>query len=112
MIQYRSQGGIEMTLQIETPDKETLSSICKKYHIRKLAIFGSALRNDFGPDNNIDILVEFDSKHVPGFFKLIDIQDELSLLFKQPVDLRTPEDLSRYFREDVIENAEVQYAEG
>ncbi|MGY5875689.1 MAG: nucleotidyltransferase family protein [Candidatus Thorarchaeota archaeon] len=98
-----------MTIAIETPSKEALSKLCRSHHIRRLSIFGSALREDFGPESDIDILVEFELGHVPGFFGLIHIQDELSELFGHKVDLRTPMDLSRYFREKVLREAEVQY---
>ncbi|MDF1539822.1 MAG: nucleotidyltransferase family protein [Candidatus Thorarchaeota archaeon] len=100
-----------MTLQIELPEKETLARFCRKHHIRKFSTFGSALREDFGPDSDLDILVEFKSGHKPGFFLLIEIENELTNLFGRKVDLRTPEDLSRYFREDVMAQAEVYYSE-
>ena len=81
-------------------------------NIVKLALFGSVLREDFGPDSDVDVLVEFEPGHVPGFFRLFDLEMELSSLFKgRKVDLRTPEDLSRYFREDVIAEAEIHYAQ-
>ena len=79
-------------------------------HIRRLSLFGSILRDDFRPDSDVDVLVEFEPDHVPGFFGLFDLQEELSALFGRRVDLRTPEDLSRYFRDEVLARAEVQYA--
>lgn len=81
---------------------------CQHYHIRWLALFGSVLRNDFRPDSDIDILVEFEPGHTPGF-AFIDIQDKLSELFGRTVDLNTPQDLSRYFRDRVLTEAEVYY---
>jgi len=78
-----------------------------------MAFFGSVLRADFGPESDIDVLVEFESAHVPGLFDIARMERELSTLFgSRKVDLRTPEDLSRYFREDVLKEAEVQYAQG
>lgn len=89
--------------------KQPLKRFCQAHHIRRLSIFGSVLRDDFGPDSDIDVLVEFETNHVPGFFKLAEMQDELESLFGRKVDLRTPEDLSRYFRDEVLAAAEVQY---
>ncbi len=91
--------------------KERIAAFCKKHHIRKLSLFGSVLRDDFGPDSDVDVLVEFEPGHVPGFFRLVDMEDELSAIVGvRKVDLRTPEDLSRYFRQEVLSTAEVQYA--
>ena len=91
--------------------RELIETFCKRHHIRKLSVFGSALRQDFSSDSDIDILVEFHPDNTPGFFKLAGIEIELSKLIGRKVDLRTPEDLSRYFRQEVVESAEVQYAE-
>ena len=78
-----------------------------------MAFFGSVLRADFGPESDIDVLVEFEPAHVPGLFGIARMERELSTLFGgRKVDLRTAEDLSRYFREDVLKEAEVQYAQG
>jgi uncharacterized protein len=91
-------------------DRERLAEFCRKHHIRKLALFGSVLRNDFRPDSDIDVLVEFEPGHVPGFIGLAGMEFELSaLLDGRKVDMRTPEDLSRYFRDEVVAAAEVQY---
>ena len=94
---------------LKMPSKEKLADFSRHHHIRKLALFGSVLRDDFGPDSDIDILVEFIPEHIPGFFELMEMEEELSELFGKTVDLRTPRDLSRYFREEVIANAEVRY---
>jgi len=94
-------------------DKNKIADFCRRHHITKLAIFGSALREDFRADSDVDVLVDFESGHVPGFFRLFDIEQELSaLLDGRKVDLRTPEDLSRYFRDRVVALAEVQYVRG
>ena len=96
-----------------TIPKGRVEAFCKRHHIRKLSLFGSALREDFGPESDVDVLVEFEPGHVPGFFRLFDMGEELSLLLGgRKVDLRTPEDLSKYFRNEVKERAEVYYAEG
>ncbi|MCK4265832.1 MAG: nucleotidyltransferase family protein [Thermoplasmata archaeon] len=97
-------------VNVELP-KDKVVSFCKRHHIIKLAIFGSALRSDFRSDSDVDILVEFESGHTPSFFRLFDMEDELSsLIGGRKVDLRTPEDLSRYFRNQVLATAVVQYA--
>jgi len=96
--------------KIEVP-KALLQSFCRKHGIRKLSLFGSVLTDEFGPDSDIDVLVEFEPGRSPSFFKIFDMEEELSLLFNgRKVDLRTPEDLSRYFRDDVVKRAVVQYA--
>lgn len=91
--------------------KDQLADFCRKNHIRKLALFGSVLREDFRPDSDVDVLVEFEPGHVPGF-GFIRIQEELSQLFGRTVDLVTPKFLNRRIRDEVVRNAEVQYAEG
>ena len=99
-------------VQIELP-KEQIASFCRERHIRRLAIFGSALRPDFRPDSDLDLLVEFEPDHIPGLFGIARMERELSALCGgRKVDLRTPEDLSRYFRQRVVEEAEVQYVQG
>ena len=87
---------------------DVLESFCRCHYIRKLSIFGSALRSDFGPESDVDVLVEFEPGHTPGlaFFGL---QDELPELFGRKVDLNTPAFLSRYFRQDVLREAQIQY---
>ncbi|MDZ7361143.1 MAG: nucleotidyltransferase family protein [candidate division KSB1 bacterium] len=98
-------------MQISIP-KESIAAFCKRNHIRKLAIFGSILRNDFGPDSDIDVVVEFDPQHIPGYIRLAGMELELSEILGHKVDLNTPNMLSRYFREQVLAQAEVQYAQG
>ncbi len=88
--------------------KQEISEFCKRHHVRKLAVFGSALGNDFGPDSDVDMLVEFEEGHVPGF-AFFGMEEELSSLIGRKVDLTTPKFLSRYFREKVVNEAEVQY---
>ncbi len=93
--------------------KDLIEQFCRKHHIRKLSIFGSYLREDFGPESDIDFLVEFEEGHTTGFFELADMEQELSVLLGGcKVDLRTPHELSRYFRAEVMSEAAVQYAKG
>jgi hypothetical protein len=90
---------------------EKIAEFCKKNHIRKLSIFGSVLRDDFRSDSDIDFLVEFETGKVPGLIGLSRMERELSeILSGRKVDLRTPHDLSKYFRQEVLARAEVQYA--
>ena len=92
--------------------REQLAAFCQENGIKRLAVYGSALREDFGPDSDIDVLVEFDADRIPGLFGLAGMGIELSCLFSgRKVDLRTPEDLSPYFRQDVLDAAEVQYVQ-
>ena len=93
--------------------KDKIADFCKKHHIQRLAIYGSALRSDFKLESDIDVLVDFTPGHTPGFFKLIKMESELSVLFGgRKVEIRTPQDLSKYFRKKVVESAEVQYVQG
>jgi predicted nucleotidyltransferase len=96
---------------IEFP-KNRLAAFCRKHHIPKLVIFGSVLREDFSPDSDIDVLVEFEDGHVPGF-AFITIRDELSkLLVGREVDLVTPKFLNYRIRERVEKEASVSYVQG
>lgn len=97
--------------QIKIPKKK-IEEFCRKNHIRKLSFFGSFLREDFGPDSDLDILVEFEPGQIVGFLKFAGMERELTDIFNHKVDLRTPVELSRYFRQEVLESAEVQYAQG
>lgn len=94
-------------------EKAELSAFCEANGVRRLAIFGSALRDDFGQESDIDVLVEFQADRIPGLLGLAGMELELSKLFRgRRVDLRTLEDLSPYFRQEVLATAEVQYAQG
>ena len=97
-------------VRIDLP-KEKIAEFCKRNHIRKLSLFGSVLHGDFKPDSDIDFLVEFDEDHIPGLIRLAGMEIELSEILGRKVDLRTPQDLSRYFRQEVLNSAEVEYAE-
>jgi predicted nucleotidyltransferase len=92
-------------------DRAALAAFCRRHGIRRLAFFGSVLRSDFRPDSDVDVLVEFEPDHVPGFIALAGMEQEFSeLLGGRSVDMRTPHDLSRYFRDEALATAEVQYA--
>ena len=98
-----------MHLQIKI-DKDQVAAFCRKHHIRKLALYGSVLRSDFHDDSDVDVLVEFDPAHIPGLMALAEMEEELSGIIGRKADMRTPEDLSRYFRDEVVHTALVQYA--
>src|SRR5579872_4227399 len=91
-------------------DRGQIRDFCRSHHIRRLALFGSVLRSDFETDSDIDVLVEFEPGHVPGF-ALFSFESELSTLFHGQVDLNTPASLSRYFRDEVVRGAWVLYDE-
>lgn len=93
-------------------DKEVLADFCKRNHIRKLAFFGSVLRNDFREESDVDALVEFAPGFAIGLLEMAQMEMELSAILGRKADMRTPAELSRYFREETRQNAEVQYAEG
>ncbi|MCD6415481.1 MAG: nucleotidyltransferase domain-containing protein [Planctomycetes bacterium] len=92
-------------------DQHEIAGFCRRHHIRRLALFGSVLSKDFGPDSDVDVLVEFEAGHVPGLISLAGLELELSeVMDGRKVDMRTPEDLSCYFRQDVLDQAEALYA--
>ena len=88
--------------------REAITDFCRRHHICKLALFGSVLRADFRPDSDVDVLVEFEPGHIPGF-AFFAMQDELSNLLGRKVDLHTRNFLSPYFRDQVEAEAEIQY---
>lgn len=98
-----------MNENVSIPE-DKIADFCRRHHIRRLALFGSVLRDDFGPESDVDVLVEFEEGHVPGlaFFAM---EAELSEIIRRKVDLNTPGFLSRYFRDRVLAEAEVQYAD-
>ena len=94
-------------------DRERLAAFCRAHGIVKLSVFGSALRDDFRPDSDIDVLVEFSPDRIPGLFAYADMELSLPALFGgRKVDLKVAEELSRHFRQAVLNTAEVQYVEG
>jgi predicted nucleotidyltransferase len=95
-------GGMLIAPGIDA-DNEALADFCRRSGIRRLAVFGSALRDDFGPESDVDLLVEFEPGHTPGMMGVSRLQRELEALLGggRSVDLRTYGDLSRYFRDEV-----------
>ncbi len=92
--------------------RDKIADFCRRHHIRKLSLFGSVLRDDFGPDSDVDVLVEFEPGHAPGLIRLAGMEFELSeILAGRRVDMNTPQSLSRYFRSQVQSEAQVQYAQ-
>ena len=89
-------------------DSDVLAEFCRRHHIRQLSLFGSVLRDDFGPESDVDILVEFEPGHVPGL-AFFSIEEELSRLLGRKVDLNTEGFLSPYIRDEVLSEAEVHY---
>jgi hypothetical protein len=104
-----SAGARIMSLHIDF-NKEELGRFCRRRHIRRLAFFGSVLRDDFGPQSDVDALVEFEPDYKPGFMQLAAMERELSEILGRKADMRTPQELSKLFRDEVIASAEVQYA--
>ncbi|MBK7665765.1 MAG: nucleotidyltransferase family protein [Sterolibacteriaceae bacterium] len=94
-------------------EEMALARLCKQHQIRRLSLFGSQLKGSARPDSDIDLLVEFEPDARPTLFDMAQIEIELSqALGGRKVDLRTPQDLSRYFRDEVVRTAEVQYVAG
>jgi len=92
-------------------DRESVARFCRNHHIRRLSLFGSVLRDDFGPESDVDLLVEFEPGREPGLIRLSGMELEISPLFGgRKVDMRTPEDLGIRIRERVEASAEGVYA--
>jgi predicted nucleotidyltransferase len=89
-------------------DPQAVAAFCRRHHVRRLALFGSVLRDDFTPESDVDVLVEFEPGCVPGL-RFLSMEVELSTILGRKVDLHTPGFLSRYFRDKVLEEAETQY---
>lgn len=96
-----------MSARIPIP-YDQLKDFCRRHHIRKLALFGSVIRDDFGPDSDVDVLVEFEPGRTPGL-DFFGMEIELSEMLGRKVDLNTTGFLSPYFRDRVVAEAEVQY---
>ena len=97
-----------MDLRIKI-DQKKIDEFCRQNHIRKLAFFGSVLRDDFKPTSDVDVLVEFEPDIPMGLIKMAGLEAALSRIIGFKVDLRTSKDLSRYFRDEVLASSEVQY---
>lgn len=99
-----------MPIQLEI-DRRAISHFCERHHIRKLALFGSVLRDDFGSSSDVDVLVEFEPEHVPGLIRFGAIERELGRLFGgRRADLVTFKGLNRHIRDGVLAHAEPIYA--
>ena len=99
-------------IKVDLP-KEKIADFCRRHRIRKLAVFGSALRDDFRPDSDLDVLVEFEPGQTPGLIRLAGMEIELSaLLGGRKVDINTPLCISAYFRDEVLAEAEPVYVAG
>lgn len=94
--------------RLDREAQRSIFELCRRWKIRHLAFFGSVLRDDFTPESDIDIVVEFDAGATPGF-GFVTIQDELSRILGHRVDLHTPASLSKYFRDEVLREAETVY---
>jgi predicted nucleotidyltransferase len=93
-------------------DGEQVAAFCRRHHIRRLRLFGSVLRDDFGPDSDVDVLVEFEPDHAPGW-EIVDIEEELGrLLGGRKVDMVNPKFLNRHLRDRILHEAQVQYDQG
>lgn len=89
-------------------DQKAIAEFCKRHHIRRMALFGSVIRDDFTPQSDIDILVEFEPGKTPGF-AFFEMQDELSRLLARQVDLKTKDGISPHFRDEVLREAQNVY---
>lgn len=98
-----------MSLRIEI-DRSRLSDVCRRHGVRRLSFFGSVLRDDFGPESDVDVLVEFEPDANVGLFEFVGLQQVLEEVLDRHVDLHTPASLSHFFREKVLDSAEVAYA--
>ena len=106
---YSAAGeGGPMSLGIEV-DQAGIADFCRRSRIRRLSFFGSVLRDDFRPESDVDVLVEFDPDAVVGYFAMARMERELGELFARRVDFRTPQEISRHFRDKVLEEAQETY---
>jgi len=101
----------DIARRIRVP-KDKIAAFCRRNHIQELAFFGSVLRDDFGPESDVDVLVEFEPGHKVGLIRLAGFERELSAILGRKTDMRTAADLSKYFRDEAVRSAEVVYAEG
>ncbi len=91
-------------------DQSRLAAVCRRYHVRRLSLFGSALRGKLSDESDLDLLVEFQPGRAPGYFSLSAMERELGAIFGRKVDLRTAEELNLRFRDDVVRSAREIYA--
>jgi len=100
-----------MDVRVPEISSSAIADLCGRHHIRRLSFFGSVLRDDFGPGSDVDVLVEFEPGHVPGLLRMVELENEFSALLGRNADLRTPAELSRHFRESILREAQLQYAQ-
>jgi predicted nucleotidyltransferase len=93
-------------------DPEFVADFCGRHHVRRLSLFGSVLTDRFRPESDVDVLIEFEDGARAGYLAMAGMEIELGRRLGRKVDLRTPAELSRYFREQVVQSAEVQYSAG
>jgi len=105
---YPAESAGALELHGRAFDPEAVAGLCRHHHISRLLVYGSILRDDFGPESDVDMLVEFRPGHTPGF-EFIGIQDELASLLGRAVDLGTPAGLSKYIRDRVLGEARQVY---
>jgi len=98
-----------MAFRLPIPN-EILAHFCVRHHVRRLSFFGSVLKGADRPDSDVDLLVQFETEHIPGLIAMAGMENELTALLGRKVDLRTAENLSQYFRDEVVQTAEPQYA--
>jgi len=91
--------------------KQWIEKFCKAHHIVRLALFGSVLSDHFSDASDVDVLVEFDPKHIPGLFSIAQMKEELMQNIGREVDLRTPEDISKLFRKEIIQQSYLLYGQ-
>lgn len=96
-----------MPIQIQIPPEE-IADFCVRHHIRRMSLFGSVVRDDFRPESDIDVLVEFEDGRTPGL-EFFAMEDQLSRILGKRVDLNTPGGLHRFIRKSVLEDAQVIY---
>ncbi|HEV7426736.1 MAG TPA: nucleotidyltransferase family protein [Thermoanaerobaculia bacterium] len=91
-------------------DTSVIGDFCRRNHIQRLSLFGSTLRGEQTAASDVDLVVQFDPEHVPSYFRLVAMEEELSAIFGRKADLRTPQELSRHFRDEVLRDARPLYA--
>jgi predicted nucleotidyltransferase len=92
-----------------TLPREQIQIFCQRHHIRRMWFFGSVLREDFGPESDVDVLVEFEAGARVTLFDMVDMQDELAALLGRDIDLATPDGLNKHIQADVLAHAQVVY---
>lgn len=102
-----------MNLEAEQPilniTYADIAAFCRRYSIRRMWLFGSVIRDDFTPESDVDVLVEFEAGQLPGWAFFGEMPQALEQLFGHKVDLLTPDSLSQYMRDDVMQGARLVY---